>query len=63
MYGPDYVWMILGTYKDGWQSVADETISCTPEELLIATEGYLAVAFSFYGEEKDVGRSGQVSVY
>ena len=63
MYGPDYVWMILGTYKDGWQYVEDEMISCTTEELLTATEGYLAITFSFYGQEKDVGRSGQVRFY
>ncbi|XP_071794546.1 gamma-aminobutyric acid type B receptor subunit 2-like [Asterias amurensis] len=59
MYGPDYVWMILGLYMNGWQYVEDEMISCTTEELLTASEGYLAITFSFYGQEKDVGRGGQ----
>ena len=60
MYGPRYVWMVLGTYTGGWQTRPQDGVLCTSEELLIATEGYLAVGFSYYNQGTEVGRCGMV---
>ncbi len=41
MYGPRYVWMLVGWYKERWWEVEDTR--CTVDQLTQATEGYFAV--------------------
>ncbi|XP_038050632.1 gamma-aminobutyric acid type B receptor subunit 2-like [Patiria miniata] len=52
LYGSRYVWMIPGYFKNGWWKVAEEGVSCTPDELKIASEGYLTIMWSQYGREE-----------
>ncbi|KAK2193416.1 hypothetical protein NP493_13g08014 [Ridgeia piscesae] len=42
MFGPRYVWMLLGDYPDGWWLVDDSSISCTPTQLGEAVDGYFS---------------------
>ena len=62
MFGPRYVWMLVGGYKDRWWEEKDPQCRCTTEELRQATEGYFAVETlnSIIGNQKAV--SGLVSV-
>ena len=59
MYGPRYVWMLVGWYKSHWWEVQDT--ACTIEELTLAVEGYFSVDTlnSIIGDNKAV--SGLVS--
>ncbi len=41
MYGPRYVWMLVGGYKPRWWAVEDTR--CSVDQLTQATEGYFAV--------------------
>ena len=61
MYGPRYVWMIPGYIIDGWWAVPDKHVTCTPEELRRASEGYLALTWSMFGREEVVTQAGIVS--
>ena len=60
MYGSNYVWMIPGYFSDDWMTVAIEGGLCSYDELKIATEGYIAVTYSFYGTGDDIGLCGKV---
>ena len=62
MFGPRYVWMLVGGYKDRWWEEEDPRCRCTTEELRQATEGYFSVDTlnSIIGPQKAV--SGLVSV-
>ncbi|KAI0215382.1 Gamma-aminobutyric acid type B receptor subunit 2 [Lamellibrachia satsuma] len=42
MYGPSYTWMLLGDYPDRWWQVDDPTITCTPDQLREALDGYFS---------------------
>ncbi len=59
MYGPRYVWMLVGWYKSHWWETEDT--QCTIEELRQAVEGYFSVDTlnSIIGDTKAV--SGLVS--
>ncbi|XP_022082609.1 gamma-aminobutyric acid type B receptor subunit 1-like isoform X2 [Acanthaster planci] len=52
LYGPRYVWMLPGYYADGWWKVPEEGVTCTPEELKKASEGYLTIMWSQFGREE-----------
>ena len=41
MYGPRYVWMLVGWYKERWWE--EEDTRCSIAQLTQATEGYFAV--------------------
>ncbi len=42
MYGPKYVWILVGWYSEQWWLDAENTTDCTAEEVLTAAEGYFA---------------------
>ncbi|XP_072040114.1 gamma-aminobutyric acid type B receptor subunit 2-like [Amphiura filiformis] len=44
-YGPKYVWIIYGHYDPDWWIVEDGWVTCTPEEMTKAVEGYIGVKF------------------
>ncbi|XP_071809845.1 gamma-aminobutyric acid type B receptor subunit 2-like [Asterias amurensis] len=52
MYGKKYVWLIPGYFADRWWQVADKEVTCTPDELKRASEGYLTVTWSMFGREE-----------
>ncbi|XP_038071683.1 uncharacterized protein LOC119740441 [Patiria miniata] len=39
MTGPDYVWMIIGWYRENWWMDEDPNIRCTVQEMNLAVEG------------------------
>ncbi len=41
MVGQKYVWMILGDYTTNWWQAKDTSITCTPSQLLRASQGYI----------------------
>ncbi|XP_074651672.1 uncharacterized protein LOC141906324 [Tubulanus polymorphus] len=42
LYGPRYVWLLLGWYTDSWWRIGNET-NCTHEQLTEAVEGHFTV--------------------
>ena len=52
MYGKKYVWLIPGYFAEKWWQVADNEVTCTPDELKRASEGYLTVTWSMFGREE-----------
>ncbi len=42
MYGPKYVWILVGWYSEQWWLDAENTTDCTAKEVLTAAEGYFA---------------------
>ncbi|XP_033110418.1 gamma-aminobutyric acid type B receptor subunit 1-like isoform X2 [Anneissia japonica] len=42
LYGRNYAWFLLGWYKPRWWEEPDDSISCTPEQLFKAVEGYFS---------------------
>ena len=43
MVGARYAWVILGDYSTRWFRVDDSSIPCSPEDLLGALQGYIAI--------------------
>ncbi|ELU13608.1 hypothetical protein CAPTEDRAFT_204049 [Capitella teleta] len=43
LYGPRYVWMLLGGYARNWWTLLDEKTNCTQEQMEDAVEGYISV--------------------
>ena len=60
MFGASYVWLVPGYFSAGWQYVPAEEVSCSPEELLEASEGYVTVTFSMFSISEEFGRCGMV---
>ncbi|XP_033638862.1 gamma-aminobutyric acid type B receptor subunit 2-like [Asterias rubens] len=58
MFGASYVWLVPGYFSAGWQYVPAEEVSCSPEELLEASEGYVTVTFSMFSISEEFGRCG-----
>ena len=42
MYGPRYVWILIGYMEEEWWNYADPSVDCTPSQMLEAANGYLA---------------------
>ncbi|XP_071794700.1 gamma-aminobutyric acid type B receptor subunit 2-like [Asterias amurensis] len=59
MYGADYVWMIPGYFADDWQSVKQDGVSCSAEDLKMASEGYFGFTPALHAIGKDKGRCGK----
>lgn len=60
MYGANYVWMIPGYFADDWQSVKQDGVSCSAEDLKMASEGYFGFTPALHAFSKDKGRCGKV---
>jgi len=41
LYGPKYVWFIIGWYPDNWWAQPDPSINCTADMLKEALQGHL----------------------
>ncbi|XP_033634269.1 gamma-aminobutyric acid type B receptor subunit 2-like [Asterias rubens] len=59
IYGANYVWMIPGYFADDWQSVKQDGVSCSAEDLKMASEGYLGFIASSKPIRNEVGRCGK----
>ncbi|XP_038053698.1 gamma-aminobutyric acid type B receptor subunit 2-like [Patiria miniata] len=59
MYGPNFVWMIPGYFSDGWWTKEKAGLDCTPQQLKLASEGYLSIAYSMYGMGEEEGICGK----
>ncbi|XP_070554748.1 gamma-aminobutyric acid type B receptor subunit 2-like [Ptychodera flava] len=46
MYGPKYVWLIIGYYSERWWETDIEDLDCTAEELRTALAGYFTVVWA-----------------
>lgn len=60
MYGANYVWMIPGYFAEDWQSVKQDGVSCSEEELQIASDGSIGLTTLSQGISQEVGRCGKV---
>ena len=60
VYGPRYVWMLLGWYPERWWTLGNST-NCTHAELAAAVEGYFAVDSLNYIIDDGRSLSGLVS--
>lgn len=45
MFGPKYVWILLGYIEREWWLVNDTSITCSSQELSEAMDGYLATDY------------------
>ncbi|KAL9979471.1 hypothetical protein ACROYT_G017142 [Oculina patagonica] len=45
MFGAKYVWILLGYIERNWWLVNDSSITCSPQELVEAMDGYLATDY------------------
>ncbi|XP_077978696.1 gamma-aminobutyric acid type B receptor subunit 1-like [Glandiceps talaboti] len=52
-YGQKYVWMLVGWLLKDWifQSLSDNDATCTDEEMLIVSHGYIAVEVTAYADD------------
>lgn len=57
MYGPRYVWIIIGDYVEHWWKHAADT-SCSVEQLAAAANGYFSIdSLNSLSDDDAVGRS------
>ena len=60
LYGPKYVWLVIGWYADDWFLSNDSSIDCTPEQMRLATEGHLTTEGIMLNPDENVTISGLV---
>ena len=53
LYGPKYVWFIIGWYADNWYEVEDKSINCTASMLKEALEGHFTTEGLMLNPERD----------
>ena len=63
MYGKRYAWIIIGWYEDKWweKSLDQDDISCSPDEMTEAVEGYLATDHLNLNEDEITSKERTVS--
>ncbi|NP_001164698.1 GABA b receptor precursor [Saccoglossus kowalevskii] len=61
LYGPKYVWFIIGWYPDNWYTVQDDKINCTAEQLKEALEGHLTTEVMMLNPDDSPTISGRTS--
>ncbi|CAH1790060.1 unnamed protein product [Owenia fusiformis] len=58
LYGPRYQWIVVGWWDDEWWSIEDDSITCTPEEVATAAEGYIATGIVYLNPVQEAGIGG-----
>ena len=61
MYGPRYVWILLGYIEEKWWTYNDSSVDCTPSQMLEAANGYLATNNLRHAPMNHTTVSGKVS--
>ena len=62
MYGPKYVWIIIGWYPDNWYKQPDTSINCTAEQMQKALEGHFTTEGLMLNQDNSPTVSGQVRI-
>ncbi|XP_041350735.1 gamma-aminobutyric acid type B receptor subunit 1-like [Gigantopelta aegis] len=57
-YGPKIVWILIGWYSVDWWRNVPSTLGCTPEQLLVAFDGYFSVGRVWFNPKNDLAISG-----
>ncbi|XP_077986305.1 gamma-aminobutyric acid type B receptor subunit 1-like isoform X2 [Glandiceps talaboti] len=63
LYGPKYLWFIIGWYPDNWYTKVtdDEKLNCTGEQLKEALEGHLTTEVMMLNPDDSITISGMTS--
>jgi gamma-aminobutyric acid type B receptor len=61
LYGPKYVWFIIGWYPDNWYLENDPAIDCTMEQMKEAVQGHLTTEGLMLNQDNTQTFSGMVS--
>ena len=61
MYGPKYAWLILGDYGANWWRENESDLFCTPEQISMAINGYIATGLLETSTDDMVTVAGFVS--
>eukprot|EP00745_Piridium_sociabile_P031892 TRINITY_DN5314_c1_g1_i6.p1 TRINITY_DN5314_c1_g1~~TRINITY_DN5314_c1_g1_i6.p1 ORF type:complete len:101 (-),score=14.22 TRINITY_DN5314_c1_g1_i6:91-393(-) len=48
LYGRRIVWVLIGWYDIHWWKKTDDSITCSPEQMEKAVEGYFAVGIFYF---------------
>lgn len=60
MYGPKYVWILLGYIEKEWWNLEDSSVECSPEEMFEAMDGHLATDHLYHTDKEKRTVSGKV---
>lgn len=60
LYGPKYVWFIIGWYPDNWYRKEDKNINCTADQLKEALDGSFATEGLMFNLDNSRTISGMV---
>lgn len=61
LYGPKYVWFLIGWYADDWYKQPDKSVNCTAEQLKEALEGHFTTEGLMLNQDNAPTVSGLVS--
>ena len=61
MFGPRYLWIIIGYIERDWWLINDSSIACTADQLMAAANRHLSTDYLWQAREDLETISGKVS--
>ena len=62
LYGPKYVWFLIGWYADDWYRQYDPHVNCSAEQMKEALEGHFTTEGLMLNQDNSSTISGMVSL-